>query len=273
MTLEEIVAAPQLPLPANYQELTVPQRQQWFQEFQASEAGRRYQQQLEQLDSARLIVSVKADQEGKFVFENARQGNFGLYGQREFKHDGKTFIADFFAEVPITAGVRFLDLERMPLAIRRVLKPGEAAPDLVLYPSESESQTRVHELKAYSGRPVLLCFWTRENLDPIAEELDRVVREKPAEVVVLGVNLDEPSPELERYLRESPPQWQVLRSAGIQQAPVTLDYGVQALPSFCLLGSDGKVLLNDEGFFAAFGEPDATMVQVVQEAVSAATDR
>lgn len=265
MTLEEMVPAPELPLPANFQTMTLEQRQKWFQDFQASEAGKRYQEQLAQADAARKKFSAVTDAEGKFVFESAFAGTFGLFGQKEFESNGKTYLADFFAEVPVGAGVKFLDLGDMPLEIRRILKPGEAAPDLVLAPADAEKNTV--PLKEFSGKPLLLCFFTADGLARVQADLTALQQDKPSGLQVLGINLDTPDDQLATRLRELKLNWPVKQTSGLQDAPVVVDYGILALPGFCLIDAQGKVLLSDDGFFEALNTENATIRSVIENSL------
>lgn len=267
MTLEEIVPAPELPLPANFQSLTVEQRQKWFQEFQASDAGKRYQEELAKTDAARKKFSAKTDVEGKFAIEGAFTGNFGLFGQKEFIVDGKRFLADFFAEVPIGEGVKFLDLGAMPLEIRRILNVGDAAPDLVLKPKTGNQAAETVHVKEMAGKPVLLCFFTLESLPRIQAEVDAVFAEQPEQVQVVGVQLDAPAPEATKQLGELKLKWRVLSTSGLESAPVVIDYGILALPGFCLLDAKGNVLMNDEAFYEALNGEKETMRTVISKAV------
>jgi peroxiredoxin len=267
MTLEEIVEAPIPPLPANFDSLSIEQRQKWFQEFQASDAGKRFQAELAKIDAARKKFTVKSDAEGKFVFEGAFPGNFGLFGQKEFIVDGKTYLADFFAEVPIGEGVKFLDLGAMPLEIRRILKVGDAAPDMVLKPKTEDQAAEVISLKELAGKPILLCFFTLESLPRIQAAVDAVAAEKPEQVQVMGVHLDPVSAETTKQLAEMKIKWKVLPTSGLESAPVVIDYGILALPGFCLIDQQGKVLLNDETFYEALNAEGETMVTVIRNAV------
>lgn len=267
MTLEEIGKAPELPLPANFESLTVEQRQKWYQEFQASDAGKRYQEELAKADAARKKFTAKSDAEGKFVFEGAFPGNFGLFGQKEFVIDGKTFLADFFAEVPVGDGVKFLDLGAMPLEIRRILNVGDAAPDLVLQAKTETQAAKTVTVKELGAQPILLCFFTLESLPRIQAEVDAVFAEKPEQVQVVGVHLDTPTAESTKQLAALNLKWKVLSTSGLESAPVVIDYGILALPGFCLLDAKGKVLMNDEGFYEALNGEDETMRTVISKAI------
>lgn len=265
MTLEEMVPAPELPLPANFQDMTLEQRQKWFQDFQTSEAGKRYQEQLAKADAARKKFSAKTDAEGKFVFESAFAGTFGLFGQKEFESEGKTYLADFFAEVPVGSGVKFLDLGDMPLEIRRILKPGESAPDLVLAPGDAQKNTVA--IKEFSGKPLLLCFFTADGLTRVQADLTALQQDKPGGLQVLGINLDTPDDQLAARLKDLKLDWPVKQTSGLQDAPVVIDYGILALPGFCLIDAQGKVLLSDDGFYEALNAEKATIRSVIESSL------
>lgn len=267
MTLEEMVPAPELPLPDNFPQMTLEQRQKWFQEFQASDAGKSYQEQLAKADAGRKKFSVKTDAEGKFVFETAFPATFGLFGQMEFESAGNTYLADFFAEVPVGAGVKFLDLGDMPLEIRRILKSGEAAPDLVLSPPQGTTDGTTVSIKEFAGKPLLLCFFTADGLTRVQADLTALHNDRPSGLQVLGVNLDAPDEALQARLDALKLAWPIKKTSGLQDAPVAVDYGILALPGFCLIDAQGKVLLSDDGFFEALNEEQATIRSVIEKSL------
>lgn len=273
MTLEEIVPAPQPPLPPNFEALTLEERRKWYSEFLQSKEGQAFQAKVAEIDAARKRLSCVAGEDGKFVFEEGFPATFGLYGQKEFKRDGKTFLADFFAEVPVGEGIKFLDLGTLPLSIRRVLQTGELAPDLVLGPEGSSIDPQSVPLKKYAGRPLLLFFWTRDGLESIETQLQSVVQQKPGNVQLLGVCLDAPDAATKKYLADTKQPWAVLSTAGMENSQVMIDYGVLAVPAFCLLDAKGQVLLNDEGFYEALSQPEATMPEVIKAALSSASGK
>lgn len=267
MTLEEIVPAPKLPLPENFESLSIEQRQKWYQEFQASDAGKKYQAEFDKIDAARRKFSATSDAEGKFAFEGTFPGSFGLFGQKEITVDNKTYFADFFAEVPVGEGVKFMDLGTMPLQIRRVLKAGDAAPDLVLESKGDGQPDETVSMKSLAGSPVLLCFFTLDSLPRVREEIDAVVAENTAQVQVLGVNLDPVSETRSQQLEALNLKWKVHTSSGLESAPAVVDYGILALPGFCLIDARGQVLLTDEAFYEAMGQEGSTMRSVISAAV------
>lgn len=267
MTLEEIVPAPKLPLPENFESLSIEQRQKWYQEFQASDAGKKYQAEFDKIDAARRKFTATSDAEGKFAFEGAFPGSFGLFGQKEIAIDNKTYFADFFAEVPVGDGVKFMDLGAMPLQIRRILKAGDAAPDLVLASKDDGQPGETVSIKSLEGSPVLLCFFTLDSLPRVREEIDAVVAEKTAEVQVVGIILDPVSEKRSQQLAALNLKWKVHDSSGLESAPAVVDYGILALPGFCLIDAKGQVLMNDEAFYEALGQEGSTMRSVITAAV------
>jgi hypothetical protein len=267
MTLEEMVPAPELPLPENFQQMTLEQRQKWYQEFQASDAGKRFQEQLAKADAGRKKFSAKTDAEGKFVFETAFPATFGLFGQLEFESAGKTYLADFFAEVPVGAGVKFLDLGDMPLEIRRILKSGDVAPDLVLAPPQGAKASETVAIKEFAGKPLLLCFFTADGLTRVQADLTALHKDRPSDLQVLGINLDAPDDELQARLDALKLGWPVKKTSGLQDTPIAVDYGILALPGFCLIDAQGKVLLSDDGFFEALNEEQATIRSVIEKSL------
>ncbi|GEM_PF-2037770 len=267
VTLEQIVIPPQLPLPEGFTEMELTARQEWYKSFMESAEGKKYQANLDKLDAERSIFTTKADAEGKFSFEDATADVFGLYGQKEFQQAGKTYLAEFFAEIPIQDKIRFIELDRLPVTIKRLLKVGETAPDLSLS-VDAQGKPNVHLLKDYAGKPLLICFWSINSISNMQAELEKLIDSKEPEIQILGVNLNTPSDELTKFMQESPPKWKSVQSAGFDASPLTVDYAVSALPAIWLVSDKGKILATDMQFFQALGAEDADLAQVLKKAIA-----
>lgn len=268
VTLEEILPPPKLPLPEGFQELTLPERQEWFKQFQQSPAGIAFQAELDRLKASRLLLTTKAESDGKFTFKEAKHSLFGLYGQKEFTQDGKTFVADFMAEIPVAEKLSFIELDRLPVNVRRIIKVGEDAPDLRLSVAvEGKPGGRVQPLKPFQGKPLLICFWSANSIKNMQAEIDKVIDAK-LPINLLGVNLNDPGEERDTFFKETKLRWQNVLTDGLGASPLTIDYAVAALPSFWLVSADGKVMATDNQFFRALSGPEANLLDVLKKALA-----
>lgn len=263
--LDEFKTPPKLPLPDDFTDMTMEQRQAWYAEFIESDAGKKYQAEVDEIQKTRHYEEAEADADGRFVFKKVKRSHYGLYGQKEFTKDGKTYIAEFQAEFPIEDKVKFIELDRLPVVIKRVLQVGETAPNLRL--KELDGVAVIHDLKKYSGDPVLLYFWSISSAMHIQTELQNA-NDADLGIKILGINLNQPGEELDAYLKENPQPWDVLHTDGLDGSPVTIDYAINQLPSMWLIGKDGKILVTDIQFFQALSAEDANLTETLKKALA-----
>lgn len=264
--LDEFMSPPALPLPDNFAEMSLEDRQQWYADFIDSDKGKAYQAEVARLEEDRHYQETTADADGKFSFKNVVRSRFGLYGQREFTRDGKTYLAEFQAEFPVEEKVKFIELDRLPVVVKRILQPGEAAPDLVLK-ADANAKDRVHALEQYRGKHVLLYFWTIGSARHVQTELQKA-HQADLDIQFLGINLNQPDEERDQYLAENPSDWTVLTTDGLDGAPVTTDYSVFQLPALWLIGPDGKIVATDIQFFQALSGENADLTATLKKALA-----
>jgi thiol-disulfide isomerase/thioredoxin len=135
------------------------------------------------------------------------------------------------AEIPVPPGVR-------------VLKPGDARPDLS-FPDMSGKTRRLSE---WSGKVVLLNFWATW-CGPCREEMPLLDRTRGANgLEVVGVAVDDPD-AVKDYLEKYPVAYPIL--LGDDEANPELIFGDRrsVLPYSVLIGKDGKLLAQREGSF------------------------
>lgn len=267
VVLDEFPKPPALPLPDNYMDLSLEQRQEWYGKFIESEAGIAYQKAVAAAEEKRQLLETQADDAGRFVFREVQRSQFALYGQQEFKKDGKTYLAEFQAEFAVQDKVKFIELDRLPVLIKRLPQVGEVAPDLRLRAEAGKDS--VVSLKSFD-KPVLLYFWTVGSVKLLQAELEKVDTEELG-ITILGVNLNAPGEELDSYLAEATLPWKTLKTDGLESSPVAIDFAVSHLPAMWLIGADGKVKATDMQFYRALSTEEADLIETLKQVLAGKT--
>jgi thiol-disulfide isomerase/thioredoxin len=121
---------------------------------------------------------------------------------------------------------------------------GQSAPDITVKRLKTEEKVKLSNLK---GKVVLLDFWAtwcgpcRQSSPEVQEMYDKY-KDKGFEV--MAISSEEPG-EVERFEEQSGRTYPVyLERLGEASAP----YRVQGLPTFILVGRDGKILKDERGY-------------------------
>jgi thiol-disulfide isomerase/thioredoxin len=120
---------------------------------------------------------------------------------------------------------------------------GESAPDFTVKSLEGK-QFRLADLK---GKPVLLDFWASwcgpcKQSMPVVE---KIAKDYKDQLTVLGVNAAEEREVAAEFLKRNPMSYP---SALSTDSTVLKDYKVDALPTFVLIGADGKIAAYQSGY-------------------------
>lgn len=105
----------------------------------------------------------------------------------------------------------------------------------------------VVDLRQLAGRPLLIVFWSSTSTEFAADlpELQRAVQRTGKDVAVIGVNLDEQQSAVEDFLAahqlDWPQIWYVDPHLRGRRNLVAAYYGVEEIPSYWIVGSDGTV--------------------------------
>lgn len=160
----------------------------------------------------------------------------------------------------LTSGVLFaLGLFALAGPAAAQLNEGDRLPDLATFGLEGELPAPL------AGRVVLLDFWASWCAPcrlsfPWMDEL--LARHAASGLAVLAVNLDRQRPAAEQFLRQVPTRARVVFDpAG--ESPRR--FGVRTMPSSFVIGRDGRIRLQHEGFRDADRAPlEAALVAALR---------
>jgi thiol-disulfide isomerase/thioredoxin len=153
--------------------------------------------------------------------------------------------------VTVPKGDGPLDLGSMAMSVQPAAQPADQsakpAGPMVLPAQSLDGQPLA--LSQYKGKYVLLAFWATWS-DRCTEQLGELAAldakfGSTGKFTILGVNLDEDAAAARRATKERGYPWQQawLDAGGRVRAMTNLN--LSSLPSFCLVGPDGRVIAHD----------------------------
>lgn len=125
-----------------------------------------------------------------------------------------------------------------------LLKPGVEAPDFTL----GDLDGKEVKLSDFRGKSVVLVFWASWCPDCRAEipALKQMFSDAdPSKVAFLSVSFDRKFEDLVQFAKDNAlPGVQLFDPAGKKESKVAEAFGVKWIPSLCLVGPDGKIVLS-----------------------------
>ncbi|MGI9517708.1 MAG: peroxiredoxin family protein [Pirellulaceae bacterium] len=264
-SLVENVEFQQPEFPESWQEMSLPDRQAWITEFEASEAGKQMLAANSQLLNERNILEFDVDEQGKFVVYDVPPGQYSMQAAGQLENDGRIYILQAFGQMAVEE-VDELDLSSMPVEVMRLLRMGEDAPEVAGVDEANDDC----KLSGFRGQHVLLAFGIFGN--PAFQQTAAALREAAEssesadQLKVVAVSLDEDREQLLEVLEQHPVP-NCIALGGWDRATLS-EYGIKQLPAFWLIDPEGKIVLTGQQFLFELNRTQFSLVKLVDEAIA-----
>ena len=261
--LEQVVFA-QPPLPATWNEMKLPQRQEWMKNFRESDEGKAFIKQNQALAEKSEKFDIKIEEDGRFVVYDVPPGKYGLRGRVDKLLKQRSFAFEVFGQVEVLEEVDELVLEPIMVLVTPLLKAGEPSPSFkVATHDDSANLVPQH----FRGKFLFLNFWSTESppsleFQPEVQELLTAMTQNQHEFELLSVNVDSERAKGVDMIKTKRMRGRHGFTDGWEHTMLEA-FGIRALPSHWLIGPDGKIVMTHSDFRHAFisGKPNlATIV-------------
>ena len=187
-----------------------------------------------------------------YEFSGSPNG-FEVFTIGDLRIDDPVLASAFTLDVP--DGYEVKTVEVAAVARGRPQIPTGPAPDFTL----TDTNGKEHTLKDYRGRVVVLDFgatWCPPCIlaMPEVQALHERFEDKP--VTVLGVNCWETG-DMAAFMQQNQYDYTML----VEGDRVAGQYGVSSIPTFFVIGVDGKILMREVGFRPGMGERAGAIIE------------
>lgn len=268
VTIAEQMRYKPLPLPPDWGNRSEEQRRRWIQEFQESDAGKKFLEERELLAKNQRRFTLPIEEDGRFEIYDVPTGDYNLFGRKDVEVDSKKYALEVFGQFHL-GDVDELELQPLPVTVTRLLTAGESAPDLEV--DQLNAEDAKLSLTSFKDRPVLLYFWSAENAGAAEEaRMLKATYETLApelKLELLAVCVDETPDKARELVRAEELKWPQGRTNGWRHS-VFAEFGLRSVPALYLVGPDGRLLLAHADFYRAFGTETPDLASVIRAAVS-----
>ena len=263
LKLYEVVQFPKPPLPENWDEMKIAEREAWMKEFRESEKGKAFIANNQKIQSEANNFDVVIEKDGKYVVYDVPPGNYGLRGRHDKNIKERDFAFEVFGQVSIRDDVEEVVLDPIMILVTPLLKVGQKAPGYRLKTHDNSAELVPGHFK---GKTLFLNFWSTESPPSLEFQLEvqkMLTALKDKNLEVLSVNLDSDRKKAINHIREAKLRGRHGFTDGWDHL-ILESFGIRSIPSHWLINGDGEIMMTHMDFRRAFfsGKPDlATIVQ------------
>lgn len=240
-------ARPDLPTPADYDQMTKRQQQQWLNEWSKTPQAEVYYDALWH-DLKRRHYTFRIQEDGTFRMEDVTPGQYKFTVWLEERPTGQGRPEEIGAyygtvEVPAMTAAYLdepLDLGNLTLGMNKPpLHAGDMAP---LFEAKSLDGQDIR-LADYRGKFVLLSFWQPQ----FHPELDRLkdlyqTYGSTGKLQIIGLGGWDTREEVTKYIAERQIEWPEIYFGPKGDEGVTGQYALSGLPYILLVNPEGKIV-------------------------------
>ncbi len=254
--LREYVKLPPLKYPAGHEKWTAQQRTKWQDKLAATKTGKKVLERNQKILEDANSFDLKIERDGSFVIYDVPPGEYAIQGRYDREIGELNYAYEIFGKLKVGREVDEIALDPIRIEITPQYPRGTPAPPFKITTYNDKGNL---ELGMFKNKLLLINFWSAES--PIAAKeqkavqntIDKVVDEggkvlSPKEFGVLSVNVDKDRKKALKLLSQN----KLLKgSHGFTLGsgnPSLFNYGIQGVPSYWLIDTDGNVLINQYEF-------------------------
>jgi peroxiredoxin len=235
-----------------------------------SEPGKKFATEQQKRIEAANKFDIKPEPDGKFVVFDVPPGRFGIRGRvdKEIGERKQKYVFEVFAQVDVGDKVDELLLDPIMVLPTPLFVPGDESPKFEV-PSLDKSTT--YKNSDFQGKHLFVHFWATTSqpstgFQPeIQKMFDQVKTQR--EIELLSVSLDEEPALTSEFIQKQNFGGQHA-FAGRWDHAIINDFGVRSIPSFWLIGPDGRILLTQRDFHAALVSGKTNLTQLVSDSIA-----
>lgn len=233
------------PYPKEFNTWKPEQRLAWEREFIESDAGKKFLEQRKKLFEAANVYEIKFEKDGSFVVYDVPAGVYGIQGRVDKQFGDSKYGFEVFGQIEVLDDVDELVLKPLRIEITPIIEPQQTAPPINVQTHDGKTELSLDTFKDH--KYLFVNFWTSASPTAAADqkrvqEMYDSLKEK-LDLKLLSINVD---PDREKSLDYIIKNELKLGSHGFTQGlehRTLFDYGVRGIPSFWLIGQNGKVLM------------------------------
>ena len=241
-------------LPNGFAKYSAADKLKWEKDFLASSAGNKLIAHNKKLIEEASAFDVKFEEDGKFVIYDVPYGTYGIQGRIDKEIDGKVYAFEVYGEIPVVNGMDDIPLKAMRVEVTPLLRKGDQAPPVAVRTHDNKVVIKLDH-KAFKGKMVFLNFWTTKS--PSAAKEQQMVQtmyaklKKKHPIKLISICVDG-NGSFDKKMRRASLDFVIENKLkegshgftdGVEHRTV-FDYGVRSFPSFCLIGTDGKIMMS-----------------------------
>lgn len=261
MKLAEKLLMEEPPLPDGWNEMEPAKQVEWWDEFQASDAGKQFLAAQQKRFMNRRVLNAVVESDGTFAVYDVPAGIWDFRAEVRKELPEHDVIFEIFGELTVKEEVDEIALGEMEIEATPIFSAGDALPDVTWKSADNEVRLRGH-----SGKHLLVTFWNAAQppsasfQKAVQQAVAQIASQHPVELISIGLDQDETAETT--FLAENPA---VGLSANVAWSDESTDkLGVRSIPWLLLADPQGNVLMSDQDLGAALRGSGLTLLEILR---------
>lgn len=260
------IVLPAAPVPENWAQMKIADREAWWKEFMESDAGKEYLAEREELLKTGEEFEAPVEEDGSFVLYDVTPGTYGMTARVDKKIGPRSYAFEMFGEIPVAEESDVIELGEKPLVITPIIRTGEPAANWSDATSLSGKEV---DLETLQGKYVLINFWasddpSREFQLDIQEAARKLMAKHPFEL--LSVSLDQNKDALVKFVQDN--KLQGIHVHASRDSEIAKVFGVHSTPGIVLLDKEGMIKMTYPEMNKAFEAGKPTLDVILDDRIT-----